>query len=781
MITKILKLKNFGIFHDFKWEADLPELKKFNLIFGWNRCGKTSISRVFSSLEKQSTFDIDKFKRYPKEGEFEIKTVDGKSIKNTEMSLFTTPVKVFNQDFLEDNISFDPSDSCNPIIYISEEDIESKNLLEKLRTNKISYEKAFEDSIKTRQQKEETKNNFLTGLGREIANVLFDKTYNKTKVENRINKVGLDNFKDNVINEEELKRCQDISKSEPKEEITLIQRQQITVITYNSFEKIYNAVKTLLKKQVVSETIFRLKDDLELNNWVKTGFDLHKARYEFGNCLFCQNSLDKDFFNSLSKHFSEDYRQLQDSLEFFITNLKIISLQEIESTNTKLYPDLYEDYSSQVKNLNEILNKIQSWLTYHIVGLLEKKSKNPFDSDLVDILIEPEDYDHSLNTEVEKLNNIITKHNEFAKNHSQKVNEAKEKIELHTIANAVSEQDFPKLKKELEDAESIEKTAKDDLEKINRKIQELENKTSNIALAIKEINKHLKDFFGKIEIELELDKTKKGYIIKRDSQPATNLSEGEKTAIAFSYFLVKVNEKDNKIKDTIIFIDDPVSSFDSNFIYHCFALINTQFQDAAQLIISTHNFQLLNLIKEWLLKKNNQIKNDNEKLVREGKPKKEIPCEFFMIENFYESNQRKAKIVELDDTLKRFKSEYHFLFRQLNRFKDADLNYADFYTISNIARRFFDIFADFKIPDLRDQRQKMETLVRELNSDKEKITSVEWNKAYKLINEYSHNSDPTSTIEHKDKIECKEAINIILRIVKEADSKHFEILEKVLI
>ena len=53
--------------------------------------------------------------------------------------------------------------------------------------------------------------------------------------------------------------------------------------------------------------------------------------------------------------------------------------------------------------------------------------------------------------------------------------------------------------------------------------------------------------------------------------------------------------------------------------------------------------------------------------------------------------------------------------------------------------------------------------------------------AYKLVNEFSHNSDPTSTIEHKDKSESKDAIKILLNIVKESDPKHFEILEKNLV
>ena len=60
----------------------------------------------------------------------------------------------------------------------------------------------------------------------------------------------------------------------------------------------------------------------------------------------------------------------------------------------------------------------------------------------------------------------------------------------------------------------------------------------------------------------------------------------------------------------------------------------------------------------------------------------------------------------------------------------------------------------------------------------EKISAVDAGKVYKLINEFSHNSDPTSTIEHKDKRESKESIRILLNIVKESDPKHYEILEK---
>lgn len=772
MIIKISKLKNFGIFHDFLWKTELPEFKKFNLIYGWNRSGKTTLSRVFASCEKKCVYDREKFKQYPESGEFEIRTSNSTIVKNTDVATSILPIKVFNKDFIDDNISFDPSSSCNPIIYVSEEDIESKKQLEQLKADKITSGKAFDEAKKDKVTKEEAKNSFLTGLGREIANVLFDKSYNKTKAETKINSVGVDKFTDKMLSDEDKKKIETISKSEAEQDQPTLSKLPLV-----NFNFLFTRVKSLLDKKVISELLERLKDpedkdgglDVELNNWVKQGFDIHKSKNQFKKCLFCENDLSSNLFDSLARHFSRDYDELQSSIELLIKDLKKEKLTNISEINIGLYPDLRNDYETKAKKYNEIIKKQNDWI-WHSEIWLEQKYKNPFDPDIPEMVEAPESYTDLLNKITDELNKIILDHNQRVKNRPTEVKNAREKLELHSIAVALSEQDYKKFEDALKESEKKEKEALENVNKNKLDISELEDKTSNIGKAIKEINKHLKEFFGREEIELELDRDKKGYIIKRDGQPAKNLSEGEKTAIAFSYFIVKVEEKEFKIKDGIIFIDDPISSFDSNFIYHCFSLISTHFKDAGQLFISTHNFQLFNLTKEWFIKKNNKAKAE-----------KPMPCEFFMVENFTDSDVRKAKIVELDKTLRNFKSEYHFLFSLLNKFKDVDLDYADFYTIGNVARRFFDIFADFKIPDSRDQKQKMEAIVKELNKDKEengRISDSDWNRAYKLVNEFSHNSDPTSTIEHKDKSESKDVIKILLNIVKESDPKHYEILEK---
>lgn len=784
MITKITKFNNFGIFHDFSWKTEIPEFKKFNLIYGWNRSGKTTISRIFASCEKKCVYDKDKFKQYPENGEFELKTGNA-TLKNTDVATNSLPIKVFNEDFIDENISFDPSDSCNPIIYVSEEDIESKKRLGQLRLDKTTIGKTFEYAKKNKTAKEEAKSNFLTGLGREIANILFDKSYNKTKAENKINSIGVDNFGDNALSDEDKKKYETISKSEAGKNQTSLSNYQFSISfeeeIINEFQKVFEIVEKLLGKKVVSETLDRLKNDQNLNIWVKQGFDLHKTKDEKEKCLFCQKPLDNYFLNSLSKHFSKDYEDLQKAIVQLKGEILKIKRTVIAFKNDDLSPDLKEEYTAKAKELNEVIEKINVW-TDEVISKLSEKYNNP-----LIVITNPEKPKNFLilyNEAITKLNKIIADHNEKVKNHVAEVASARKNLELHSIAIALSTQDYIKFNSDLKDAEVKEKEALETVNKNNSEISELEKKTSNIGKAIKEINKHLKEFFGREEIKLELDRDKKGYTIKRDGQPAKNLSESEKTAIAFSYFIVKVEEKEFKIKDGIIFIDDPISSFDSNFIYHCFSLISTHFKEAGQLFISTHNFQLFNLAKEWFINKNNHTRKDNNKAKTERRPEKSMPCEFFMVENFTEANVRKAKLVELDKTLLNYKSEYHFLFSLLNEFRDVNLDYADFYTIGNVARRFFDIFADFKIPDSRDQKQKMEAIVKESNEGKaenKKISDSDWNKVYKLVNEFSHNSDPTSTIEHKDKSESKDAIKILLSIVKESDPKHYEILEKNLV
>lgn len=785
MISTIKRLRRFGIYEDFNWDrATLSPFSKYNLIYGWNRSGKTTISRVFSSCERKMLFDDTKFKQYPENGEYELELSDGALIKSSNVGSNTINIKVFNQDFIDENIFFQPSSTnCIPIVYVSDEDIKSKMKLEKSVEDRKTNQDELDQLNKQLRILIDSKNSFLTGLGREISNLLFDKTYNKTKVEAKLASIDFKDPGKYILSESDRQKYRTISKTEYSgQPPTEIEKYQDF-----AFKIYFEEAKRLVNKQVVSQLLERLKDehdvdhglDEELNSWVKQGFEIHKHRNVLDRCLFCNSLVSGDVFQNLAKHFSLDYEQLQSSIESQILLFNREKLDLISSESFQIHLDLKDELRTLIENLNDLIKNQNKWID-GTVAILEQKIKNPFNPDLIDMLDECDDFRDEINKKVGEINKIIKNHNKRIANHEDEIRKVREILELDAISSALMTYDFAKKEQELTDITQLQKRKSDQIDKIDSEILTLEKQTSNIGLAINKINEHLNKFFGGNEIQLEITDDKKGYIIKRGKNIAKNLSEAEKTAIALGYFIVKVEENNFNLNEGIIFIDDPISSLDSNFIYHCYAIISTYFSRAKQLFISTHNFQLFNLMKDWLIDKNKHTQRDNSKQKQLGKPEKDMPCCFYMVENYLNGSSRNARIVELDETLRKYKSEYHFLFSMLKKFQLSDPSYADFYTIGNVARRFFDIFADFKIPDSRDQRQKMESIVNDANTHQTGdaiISEQDWLKAFKLINEFSHNHDPMSTIEHKDKSESGKAIEILLDIVKKSDEKHFAILE----
>ncbi|MBF0472908.1 MAG: AAA family ATPase [Nitrospirae bacterium] len=746
-ITKISKLKNFGIFHDFTWLSDLPDFKRFNLIYGWNGSGKTTISRIFTSCEKNNI----EFKQYPINGEFEIITSDDKYISNMNINS-SLPIKVFNKDFIDDNISFDPSNPSNPIVYISEEDILSKDELEKLKKKKENLENEYNTANYALNEKIKTKDNFLISIGSKIKENGIDINYNKRKAENKIDEIGIDNFQDKFLKDEIKKNYELRIKGETKKTINTIDGFHIKFIfdgeEITNFDKISSIIQQLLNKKITSVDE-RLKNDPKLNDWVKQGFDLLKTYGIKDKCLFCEKPLNNDFFNNLSNHFNKDYQDLQDAISSIIEVLKGLKKDEFNTQGYDFYPELSGEVSKLKDSINIEIRLHNQWIE-SAISALNEKYKNPL-SVISNLNIQS--YPNTFNNYLDNFNKNIKEHNSQVLNNEQHVKKAKESLELHHLAEAVRNYDYKNILFELSKAEENESSLQNEIKKNNDKILVLEQRNSNVTIALKDINNHLEAFLCTNEIKLKLDDNKKGYILTRNNNPANNLSEGEKTAIAFSYFIVKVKERNFKIEDGIFFIDDPISSLDSNFIFHCFSLIKVYFKDAGQLFVFTHNFELFNFIKYWFNNKDG----------------------FYMLENYMleNSNIRSSKIKELEDTLKKFKSEYHYLFVRLYEFthNTRPVVYDDLYTISNIARRFLEMYLTFKIPSTGDVLSK----IKALNIKKEDIKEEEIETVYKLINEYSHASD--ISLKHPNKAEIQKVVTILLKIVKISDEKHFETIE----
>ena len=47
-IDRIAHLRQCGVFRDFTWPQGLPGFARYNLVYGWNATGKTTLSRLFA-------------------------------------------------------------------------------------------------------------------------------------------------------------------------------------------------------------------------------------------------------------------------------------------------------------------------------------------------------------------------------------------------------------------------------------------------------------------------------------------------------------------------------------------------------------------------------------------------------------------------------------------------------------------------------------------------------------------------------------------------------------
>ncbi len=100
----------------------------------------------------------------------------------------------------------------------------------------------------------------------------------------------------------------------------------------------------------------------------------------------------------------------------------------------------------------------------------------------------------------------------------------------------------------------------DDLEK---SIREKRAKVANAHTAGVDLTNRLKIFLGRSELTFAA--ADEGYLVQRSGRPAKRLSEGEKTAIAFIYFIVQLGDQAFDIAEGVVVIDDPISSLDSTY------------------------------------------------------------------------------------------------------------------------------------------------------------------------------------------------------------------------
>ncbi|MFA7083492.1 MAG: AAA family ATPase [Arcobacteraceae bacterium] len=769
MITKIQKIKNFGSFKDFTWEASINDFKRFNLLYGWNGSGKTTLSKLFTLIEHKNDENLI---RGLTDYEFNINLEDLNSITNNSYSTNTLNLFVFNEVFVEKNIDW--NNIINSILLISGAVITEKEDLEKKKLElgnddlKDSVLWSIKTTNKLKNDLDSEQDKFYSDSAKKIKEKFkvidtSDKyyfNYDKRKFNQFVvdNEIAVSDKK-SILKESEIDGLTKSIRPDVLQEISI----ELKHIDTQRLETIKEKVKNILNTSLIVKEITRLKEFPKIGKWVEEGIAIHKENNS-QQCEFCNQKLPEDRLLELEQHFSDEFIKLKDKITKAIEWLptQIIKIDALEN-DFEIYPEFKEEFKTLKElllNSIKIINKIfDKW-----IDNLAQKQSNPFIVISELETIDSKDID-AYNSTIDKLNIVINKHNNKTKNFSDELKRLKCKLELHYASFYFH--DFNLKKNKLDIQKQSDEISRLTILKsnLNSDIKRLEGLLSNEAIGAGKFNNKLHRFLGRKNIILEFDPENHGYKIWRDGIQANNLSEGEKTAISFVYFITKLKENDNKIEDSIVIVDDPISSFDSNNLFSSYSFLKNECETAKQLFVITHNFAYFKLIRDWFSGKN---KRKNGALI--------IKACFYLIEANIIDEKRLSTIKTATASLTQYGSEYHFIFSQVYKFKNEVVDEVNAYLIGNLLRKLLEAFLSFKYPFKRDNFKALcDVAIVDTNLNE---------KVYRFINKYSHNQ----TIEFYDSAddtvlsESNSIVTSVLEdIIKKIDENHYNEMKKLIL
>jgi wobble nucleotide-excising tRNase len=764
-IKNIQKLRQFGIFQNHT-NANAKDFGKYNLFYGWNGSGKSTLSGVFRCIENKAHSV-----RFPS-SEFTV-TLDGETsitqgnIAESDLNIYT-----FNQDFIDENISW--NSVVKSILLVDKEKIGEREKLEELKKKQKSDSEVHSKEAEKIKNLDTAVSKFGTSSARHMKTSLqsinttdsYYLNYDKRKFETFI-AANLEATKadDPLLDEDKIIELTNAAKSDQKSTITFTKK----TINQEAFSKAKERLEDLLKTSVVSEAIQRLVKYGDIKSWVETGLDLHK-HHDTNECEFCGNTITVARTKQLEAHFNDNYKAFQDRL---VRADGWLVGQYIQSPVLPSAGDFYEEFKKEYNDSCSALEKAIITLNQEVAAwhsVLKEKTGNPLETELIVEVIN-ESTVTAFNDAMTSIGKTVGKHNHKSGNFEVETKKAKKQLELHYATTEVKDFGYHKKKKEVICRTVENAKLKTTINSQKSEIRMLEDSLSNEGLGADQFNEFLHKFLGRSELTLRFNPSNKGYeILRNDSDLVEgNLSEGEKTAIAFVYFITKLKENDNKMENTIVVVDDPVSSFDSNHLFHAYSFLRSNCDKAKQLFIFTHNFTYFKLVRDWFEMKN-----------RKKRSHKKPETAFYYTIEASTSVPRHSTFKDADLSLVKYNSEYHYIFSKLHAFKySGSLSRDEAFLTANLSRKLLESFFSFKFPKHRsDMAQLMSCGLAGCKVTDEVIKE----KIYRFINKYSHSAVIETNEDSSENLlgESQNVIGDIFTWLHEVDEVHYnEMIEVV--
>ncbi|MBC3846291.1 AAA family ATPase [Winogradskyella echinorum] len=652
MINRIDKIKSFGCFEDFVWDdVSLKDFNRANIFYGYNGSGKTTLSNLFFLTSKYCLNKDSLINEYITDNtNLSIKTesnsITQRNIKDSVLNLY-----VFNSKFITDHI-YDGTksnlDSFGSEANLTNDKIESiDDRLKTLRIRKNQFitwnsdlnrcldsiwkvcQDEFNDKITGKRLTQKPKNsdtslNDFETVKEELRKLYLD--FENSQTTEKISE-GLENIKSKI---EEFKFL-DID----FEKIKINIENEINQTAKEKTEERIN----YLKKQILKTQ----NTNVDVSSWLYSGKQLLKiSKNDESICPLCESNLTENIDNIINEYEAYFSKGLVELLKYIRETEQLLKSQML---NVKENIDSKKDIDALLKayDLKPLVEKLFDKETINkafvsLTKLLTDK-KTSYNSNLkIDDSIQAtfENYNESLKAIKVEIDNAIIKENKRLEELLERKITDEIKLKIKDFATIEYNLDTNCILSDSKKTNSLISNKVISLQKkvdieINLLETDRDKEISKLDAETKYVNLYL-EYLGITDFAIKKvkDKTTDNISISyksgiKKSSLKYSLSDGEKTALAFSFFLSKIRVEQleggaENYENCIIVIDDPISSLDENRLFQTANLIDTFFffndlsesKIPKQLFLLSHNITFLKYISN-ILKANGLLeKNVNE-------------------------------------------------------------------------------------------------------------------------------------------------------------------------
>lgn len=748
MLKSIEKIKGLGVYHSYTKPAGTQDFGIKNLIYGWNYSGKTTLSRLFAQLEtKSANPDLSGC-------EFTLGTADD-SITEKNFSRCNLSVRVFNSDFVRANLHFDGG-SFNPILLLGKESEVAQRNIDQLSKR---IQRADEVQRKLDGKFEELKTRIAqakTDTAKFIRQRLKVDPYTAAHLGQDLVAVGI--LESQLLAEKELADAIELALTPDFKKPSTVEELRASP----SIEDLHKeAITVLAATPSFSNTIKHLEENPAVERWVQGGLALHAGA---GTCEFCGNDLSQDRLEAFRAHFSKDLADHKERVDGLLARVKAAVFNLSWPKAAELNAQFRESYIAAIEALPlaiDAFNRAIRELADEVRRKADDSRKAMAPTPLAAGL------EKGIKDAVAAVNLVIKQNNELASNFTNAKAVALRQARYHYVQQFKDDQAATGLEQQKVRLAKRAERLKAYTARLRPEISSLQAQISQAQQGREKINERLASMLGSEAIQIQVVKDAAGQerfqLIRKTGAVARNMSDGERTAVAFSYFLTKLQEiKPAEFKETIVYIDDPISSLDANHIFQVTAAIRALFfeqQDknapwqttCKQLFISTHNFEFFNLLRE--------IKPAASK---QG-------ARLYLIRRIAE---RSSALEDMPASLARYQSEYHFLFEVIHRFHKAPDKtvHEVLMLLPNAMRRFIELYTYSRLPGPKESEQ--------VDERAEILFGVERAKRIlKIFHYFSHGNTMDRLAGNNELIfDLEHAVKDLIDAITEKDKPHMDAL-----